>query len=730
MVIEDIKKWWSNTGIPTKHDESIVIMIQDILDSYRGLKKHKDRGGIAKDNRDNFVRDLQNTFWIVTNETEEKLKNSTNSEKHNDWLYLEKIRGTKRAATLGSVDSQNRKKVARKITREEQNERKTLSKINISPLEEDIMLSSSSEDEIDLHDPDIKYNLKSKTPRRSKRTKKKQVVTPEVCGVALKYRSSNRQVCEYVGASTPEIDPKEKSLSVNTVRRRKLKYTEEAAKKIFDSELSKSFTHYSLHWDSKVFKATEHCKKSVERIAVVLTTSDGTEILLGIMPVENGTASEEHKIIFSLLNEKQIPLDKIAACVFDTTSVNTGELRGIVRRMEASCNHSFLELACRHHIYELVCGASSEIVLGKAQQDKGKGKGKKTTSPYEPLFKSLCNHWEETNQEDISIFEEKSIPRSLIRHIFEAKEFLYKWLDNHKTMREDYKELAKLCLIYLGGNLPKKMSEFKFRAPGAYHHARWMSKILYVLQIAMIKPHYINDIGRIRSLALFYSVYYAKAWLTSIFPSEAPIHDLAFLKALEEVSHAKGLWPEGFQEIAVAALEKLKAHTWYLSERLVGLALFSDVLDISTKETMRIAIKKYNKKPVHIEQQRPECSSFLRKQLKDFVGPDTHIFFDLLNLKKEILSIPASKWHSSSIYHHNKKIIKLLPVVNDAAERALGMASSMHGQTMPKNEKQLQESFKVVHAIRKAQRSIAKSSERVTKQNLHEFLKLDIFNLL
>ena len=145
---------------------------------------------------------------------------------------------------------------------------------------------------------------------------------------------------------------------------------------------------------------------------------------------------------------------------------------------------------------------------------------------------------------------------------------------------------------------------------------------------------------------------------------------------------------------------------------------------------MRIAIKKYNKKPVHIEQQRPECSSFLSKQLKDFVGPDTHTFFDLLNLKKEILSIPASKWHSSSIYHHNKEIIKLLPVVNDAAERALEMASSMHGPTMPKNEKKIQESFKVVPGIRKAQRSIAKSSERVTKQNLHEFLKLDIFNLL
>ena len=296
------------------------------------------------------------------------LANSANIKNREDWLYLESVRGKNRKATLGCKDIHEQKKVERKRTRIEREQRKAISSVNICPIEHDINMSSSSEEEMDLHDPDIYYPLEKKTPKKSKRTRKIQVITPDVCKIAVKNDNSNRSVMEMIGASTSHINPKDKILSVNTVRRKKLEFTMKASEKIFSNELSKPSTHYILHWDGKIFKATEHSKKNEERIAIVLTTSDGAEILLGIMPVANGTAAEEHSIILSLLNEKQISLDKIAGCVFDTTSVNTGELNGIVRRLETSLCHPVLELACRHHIYELVCGASSEIVLGKTQQ--------------------------------------------------------------------------------------------------------------------------------------------------------------------------------------------------------------------------------------------------------------------------------------------------------------------------------------------------------------------------
>ena len=221
-----------------------------------------------------------------------------------------------------------------------------------------------------------------------------------------------------------------------------------------------------------------------------------------------------------LLNENKIPFNKISSCVFDTTSVNTGEVNGIVCKLETSFNHPILELACRHHMYELVCGAASEIIIGKPQKGKG---DRKTTAPYEPLFKKLCDSWGDIDKDNLTTFEEASLPHMLITHIEEAKRFLHKWLCNENSMREDYLEMAKLCLIYIGCDLPDKMKKSKLRAPGAYHHAHLMSKVIYVLKLALLKPSFINDIDRIRSLALFYSVYYAKAWLTNKFAAEAPI---------------------------------------------------------------------------------------------------------------------------------------------------------------------------------------------------------------
>ena len=459
-----------------------------------------------------------------------------------------------------------------------------------------------------------------------------------------------------------------------------------------------------------------------------MTTSGGEEILLGIVPVANGTAVKTHEAILNLLHQNEISFDKISACVFDTTSVNTGEVNGIIRKLERSFEHPILELACRHHMYELVCGAASEIIIGKTQQGKG---NKKTTAPYEPLFRNLCESWENIDKENLTIFDIKSLPRALSTHIDEAKEFLKEWISTKNSQREDYLQMAKLCLIYIGGDLPNEMAKFRMQKPGAYHHARWMSKVLYVLKLAMLQPPFVDNIQNIRSLALFYSVFYAKQWLSCILPSEAPSQDLSLFKALEKVSNTKGNWPIEFQRICEAAMMKLKCHTWYLSERLVALALFSDKTKDTVKEKMRLAIIRHNKKPSHSEQQQPQCSSFTNKNLWDFVGPDTYTFFKLLNLNPNLLNENVSKWSSSAYFKHHIDVIRNLSVVNDISERALGMATYLHGQTMPKNEIDLQAQFIVVDELRKIHgkfQKTKKSKERVSRESLEEFLKSCLIN--
>ena len=189
-----------------------------------------------------------------------------------------------------------------------------------------------------------------------------------------KHSLSNRAAFEILAASTSNKEPNEKILSVRSVSRKRKLFVKEIAENVYHNEMHIPSDYYIIHWDGKKFKASTHCGKNQEKLAVILTTSNGNEIQLGIIPVQNGTAYEQHNKIIELLIEKDISLKKIIACVFDTTSVNTGEINGIVRRMQISVGHPILELACRHHIYELVCGAASEIILGKTKEGKDKKK--------------------------------------------------------------------------------------------------------------------------------------------------------------------------------------------------------------------------------------------------------------------------------------------------------------------------------------------------------------------
>jgi len=721
LVVEDIAQWWKKSGIGLKTSDAIIYMIKQLIDRYENLKKRKGREGKELENRKQFLDDLQETLWVVNKKVENDLRTSTNPKKLEDWNYLEAIRGKNRKATLGSLDVQERKKIKRKMRQDQSIKRKHALD---APVEQELLLSSSSSEESgeDLHQTFL-GELPAKTSKI--KTSKKQILTPEVCSLAAKYSMSNRQVFEMVGAASAENSFSNNVLSVNTVRRRRMTFYAEAEKNLLANELAVATDFFTLHWDGKIFKALTHCGNKEERVAVLLTTSGGDEILLGIIPVKNGTASEEHSKILDLLIEKKIELPKIIACVFDTTSVNTGEKNGIVKRLEASLSHALLELACRHHIYELVCNSVSEAVLGKSSSTKN---DKKTTAPYEPLFKKLCSVWNDinTNTQNLEMLEIRNLSRTLLRHIEDTKQFLKNWLENETVMRHDYLEVAKLCYVYLGGTLPDKYIPFQLQAPSAYSHARWMSKVLYIMKLAMIKPDFVNDIDSVRSLAVFYSVYYAKAWLTSPFASQAPSYDLAFIKALEEVCSAKGNLPHDFSKIVKSALNKMQDHTWYLSERLVGLAFFDTSVDYSTKEAMRLALLKYKRKPYRKSQQMPQCSSFLNKHLKDFVGPDTYRLFDLLHFNEELIKKPVSNWLASPDYQHIVTVVENLSVVNDCAERALGMATTLYGSTRPQNEKQLQATYKVVDAVRKFQLSTATSSERVTKKTLASFLSSNI----
>ena len=112
----------------------------------------------------------------------------------------------------------------------------------------------------------------------------------------------------------------------------------------------------------------------------------------------------------------------------------------------------------------------------------------------------------------------------------EAKDVL-RWaseeLEKSTWPREDYREFLMLVVVSLGGSV----EGFQFRVPGADHHARWMSKGIYVMKIQLLSEVFkmtAEEKEQIRRIFVFTVVLYARPWLQSSLPKSAARQDLTF----------------------------------------------------------------------------------------------------------------------------------------------------------------------------------------------------------
>ena len=132
---------------------------------------------------------------------------------------------------------------------------------------------------------------------------------------------------------------------------------------------------------------------------------------------------------------------------------------------------------------------------------------------------------------------------------------------------------------------------------------------------------------------------------------------------------------------------------------------------------MQQALLKYQP-AVSTVQKVPYSKNLAKKQLKDFVGSDSWTMFELLEINSSFLNDPVSEWNNCDSYLHGKDVLSNLPVVNDAAERALGLATEMNTNRAPKSKDQKQDRYKVVKAVREQLNETKTSVEIVTKKGL------------
>ena len=239
----------------------------------------------------------------------------------------------------------------------------------------------------------------------------------------------------------------------------------------------------------------ENLNVKVERLPI-LVSGVGIDKLLCVPKLKRGTGAAVCKCIFDTITEWDL-IDQLVAACFDTCSVNTGRINGVLNLLELHINKELLCCACRHHMRELLLKAAFEEVFGASN------------APDVSLFKHFRAIWPSIDKTNYQCgFEPEIISPGTAEDVANFVRMML----SIEQVRCDYKELLELTLIILGkcetksprfeepteepelttihldGDLNKPLS---FKKPGAVHHARWMAKAIYMLKLHLFRDQVI-----------------------------------------------------------------------------------------------------------------------------------------------------------------------------------------------------------------------------------------------
>ena len=397
-------------------------------------------------------------------------------------------------------------------------------------------------------------------------------------------------------------------------------------KEIFKNIAKNMF--FICHFDGKqLLEFTMGVKSKKERLSVLVSSPDLDQPqILGAVPLEGQTGADIFQGVLSLLEEFDIT-DRVIGLSFDTTASNTGPDQGACYRLEDHLNKALLWLACRRHVMELHIKHVAKVVAKEIS-------GRKPTGPTNTLFKRMQDNWAVMlpmiDMTSLTKFDWKKVEGTLLEDQAEATlQILNQFLKDNTFVREDYKELCQLAVLFLGGPVPN----FKFQYPGAYHNARYMAQAIYMLKMNLLmgKINWLSDKEKeeVKIMAEFISVFYVVLWLQGYLGVNAPMNDL---KAMQQMRMYRQYRPL----VSDTCISSWRRHTWYLTEELVPLCLadvscpFRDAVAaaIVQQELMDSFPPSKPKLPQIPDGTWPEDGSLL--SLSTFVGPRSLLVFSLL----------------------------------------------------------------------------------------------------
>ena len=465
-----------------------------------------------------------------------------------------------------------------------------------------------------------------------------------------------------------------------------------------------------LHWDGKMILDALNIKREIESMvlsgapgyiegkiidAIAITDENGN-------PTSTGFAQAE-AVLHSVMEWGAA--DNIVAFSFDTTASNTGIYSGAAIRMNYSLDRPILYLACRHHVFDLLAKNTFHQVVGY------------DPSPEVAMFKHMKD-----------IFPHIDTTGSFLTFDIDNKEELIELFTNILTkqnvngelfVRKDYRELAEIALVMVGGELPggKVMVWLHL---GAAHKARFMAfalcsfKILAFSHLQEVRSKCFSKKVKGRGLIFDektlenlwrwgqYAVkHYVPQFLLATLGRDAPSNDLNLFKSTLQ-------YREVDQEVADTALETLERHKWYLTEHIIPFALFSDNVTSEEKAKMAEKLLLLPKDDIPFLG-HPEFPVVTEEtQLWDLVTSKSWQFFDILKSDPKWLSQRVNEWESDPDFRKVKAFVSTVKVVNDSCERAVALATD-YARILTKDSTIRRQILQVVEADRKARPGCSKA---------------------
>jgi len=719
LVIDEVVVFWKKARIPTQHRSNCITKVKALYDELRILEKSAKRNTPQqKENETNFESNLDDLFDIATSSAVNDIK----IPEDRDFLLLQRQRG--RPGCMLGVDvklARTEKRREERIATEEKRREKyavqkpgcSSEKVQCVELSDDFGSSDAENDDCinagdDFEDESANVSGGSEGLSRAKRGRK-TMMTQRLAAALDKSKVSDRDAMHILSAvlDALSIDPCEYVLNRTSIKKSREKWRTKKYSIIKSSELMIDFVE--LHWDSKLLPDITQ-NKNIERLPVIAVSLD-FEQLLGVPGIASGTGSEVCSAVFDIADDWSL-IEKVQAFCFDTTASNTGRINGAAALLERKFGRNVLWMPCRHHIFEVVLAdvfLQSKLIV--------------TTGPNIALFHKFKNKWETIDKTkyldfttDLSVYNAlKNISAEIITY---AREKLAE-----RQPRNDYKELLQLTLIFLGDK-----TNVEFKAPGAYHLARWMSKAIYCFKIFLFRDQFKlnkNEEKSVGEICVFLVHSYIKVWFSASDTVEAPLNDIIFLKNLVELEKVN-------KNIATIAIKKFLNHLWYLNDECAAFAIFDSRIESDVKVRMSERIVNYinadgakasvdgieNEEEKEGEEGCAKKLSVNMTNLKNFIlmdlptellSPSSLNLFKRFNISTDFLYNEPAKWELNEQYQKGKRILSALKCVNDIAERGVKLMEEFN-EKFTKNEEQKQFLLQVVQEYRKKYPSFTKTS--------------------